>query len=98
MVKVDQVKEGVRWAATMEMSGEEGLPEEGSRVGVSTLKEDESIAEDRESPRASLREENQLSLWALKSPKMIASPPSSNWSSGLISKRKLGGQEDAGGM
>ena len=100
VMEVDQVKEGARWAETREISGEDGLPEGGRRVGVSTLremKEEESMEEEMESPRASFRVENQLSSWALKSPRMIASSPSRAWRSGSRLKRWRGGQEEAGG-
>ena len=53
-MEVDQEKEVARWAETREMSGEEGEPEEGRRVGVSLLrvmKGEESMAMDMESPR-----------------------------------------------
>ena len=53
---MDQEKEVEIWAEAREMSGDDGEPEEGRRVGVSLLrvtKEEESIARERESPRAS---------------------------------------------
>ena len=62
-----------------ERSGEEGEPWEGRRVGESELrvvKGELSMESEMESPRGSRRGEYQLSWWALKSPKMSASPPS----------------------
>ena len=38
MVEVDQVKEEAMWAEAREMSGEDGEPEDGRRVGVSLLR------------------------------------------------------------
>ena len=55
-MEVDQEKEVEKWAEAREMSGEDGEPEEGRRVGVSLLRVmngEESIARDKESPRAS---------------------------------------------
>ena len=61
-VEVDQVKEELRWAEEMVMSGEVGLPLEGRRVGESVLtvmREDRSTAAEIASPQASDRDKNQ---------------------------------------
>ena len=87
----------------MERSGEEGLPEEGSRVGESELRRTRSdeVKESRMSrPRAAAREslvcEYHAGLWALKSPRMMLS----SWGVRSPSKEgvKLGGQDEIGGM
>ena len=75
----DQEMEVERWEETRETSGEDGaeFAAEGRRVCVSALrmaKSDESIASRNSRPRSSSSLEYQLSLWALKSPTMIASP------------------------
>ena len=86
----------------MDKSGEEGLPEEGSRVGESELSRtrSEEVKESRMSrPRAAAREslvcEYHAGLWALKSPKMRVS----SWGVRSPSREgvKLGGQDEVGG-
>ena len=85
---------------TREISGDDGEPFGGKRVGVSVLRVmngDESMVRERESPRGSWRVENQLSWWAFTSPSTRESPPSRKSRRGPMSKEKLGGQEEAGG-
>ena len=83
-----------------EMSGEEELV---GLVGVSVLSKvrSESVSkssrwEPRAAPLASLVDEYQAGLWALKSPRMRES--SWSWSKSWREGVKLGGQEDVGGM
>ena len=71
-----QFTKGARWAVMREMSGDEGLPRLGRRVGVfefNTQKELFSTSEEIDSTLASSIVEDQPAWCALKSPRMRVS-------------------------
>ena len=85
------------------MSGEDGLPCEGRRVGVSVLRSERSESmsvlcmwSPRSADRASAVWEYHDGWWALKSPRMMVSPWAweISWREGV----KLGGHDVIGGM
>ena len=103
VVIVDHSRSVTISGVTIERSGDEGFPEEGSLVGESELSSTrlDAVRESRMvCPRAAARVslvcENQAGLWALKSPRMMES----SWGLRRASRSgvKLGGQEVMGGM
>ena len=103
VVAVVQLKSMAISGVAMVRSGEEGVPWEGSRVGLSVLRITRSellmvsrMSSPRASARLSLVCENHAGLWALKSPRMRVS----SWGDRRESREgvKPGGQEEWGGM
>ena len=103
VVMVDHSRSVTISGVTIERSGDEGFPEEGSLVGESELSSTrlDAVRESRMvCPRAAARVslvcENQAGLWALKSPRMRVS----SWRHRRESSDgvKPGGHEEAGGM
>ena len=75
MIAVDQVSEVARGGEQSEMSGEEGLPEEGRRVGKEELRTTRGLdwmTGARSLPLSFSPGSSQRGLRALKSPMMIA--------------------------
>ena len=103
MTRVDHSESIAMWGVEIVRSGDEGLPWEGRRLGVSVLSRvsSESVSvlcmwSPRSADRRSVVWEYHDGWWALKSPRMIVSPWAweKSWREGV----KCGGHDEIGGM